>query len=181
MQHPPIRRSAPRHGRGAAVIAGMVCALGAVVLSAIPASAAAAPTTATTISTAKNGKAGTVLVSGTTVYTLKRSKTACDAACLKARPAVLLPSGVTDPVAGSGVDASKLGTKETASGDLQITYDGKPLYWSVKDKAPGQVHGNTTDKWGKWAAVVAAKGSASGGSGDSNPSTTTPGTGGTAF
>ena len=98
-----------------------------------------------------------MLVSGNTVYTLKPSKTACDAKCLKARPPVLLPDGVTSPTAGTGVDASKLGTMATADGAMQITYAGKPLYWFAKDKAPGQVHGNVTDKWGKWATVVTAK------------------------
>ena len=179
MEQHPIRRSALRvRGRRAAVVAGMVCAMAAMAVSAVPSSAA----TATTISTAKDGKGGTVLVSGTTVYTLKPSKTACDAACLKARPPVVLAAGVMEPVAGAGVDASKLGTKSMANGDLQVTYGGKPLDWSVKDKAPGQVHGNTTDKWGKWATVVTAAGSDSGNSGGSNPSNTTnPGTGGTAF
>jgi predicted lipoprotein with Yx(FWY)xxD motif len=177
MEQNPIRRSALRkRGRSAAVVAGMVCAFAAVAMSAMPASAADAPTTATTISTAKDGKAGTILVSGNTVYTLKPSKTACDAKCLKAWPPVLLPQGVMTAVAGTGVDASKLGTKTTATGDLQITYGGKPLYWFFKDKTAGQVRGNITDKWGKWATVVTVKGSGSGGSGNSNA-----GTGGTAF
>jgi predicted lipoprotein with Yx(FWY)xxD motif len=135
--------------------------------------AATTSTTATVISTAKNDKLGTILVSGNTVYTVKASKTACTTQCAKTWTAVVLPSGVSTATAGTGVDASKLGTKSTADGSLQITYDGKPLYWSTKDKAPGQVHG-ASDKWGKWAAVVTA--AAKSGTGD-----TSPGTGGAAF
>ena len=42
------------------------------------------------VSTAKNATVGTILVSGTTLYTLKASKTACAAACVKVWPEVLL-------------------------------------------------------------------------------------------
>jgi predicted lipoprotein with Yx(FWY)xxD motif len=141
---------------------------------------AAAPSqrTASEITTAKDSKLGTILVAGDTVYTLKASNVACTAKCLKAWPPVLLPDGTTSATAGTGVDAAKLGTKATAAGALQVTYDGKPLYWFVKDKAPGDVKGNVTDKWGKWATVVTAK-STSGSNGGTG--TTNAGTGGTAF
>jgi predicted lipoprotein with Yx(FWY)xxD motif len=151
--------------------------LSALALAPSAAGAATSPTTASVISTAKNAKLGTILVSGTTVYALKPSKTACTAACLKAWPPVVLPSGVTAATAGTGVDASKLGTVATADGALQITYAGKRLYWFAKDKAPGQVKGNLTDKWGKWYTMVTAKSS----SGSKSPSTTNSGTGGTGF
>jgi len=89
----------------------------------------------------------------------------------------VLPDGTTTASAGSGVDAAKLGTKTTASGATQITYGGKPLFWYTKDKAPGDVKGNVSDKFGKWTAVVTAKASSGGGS----TSTTNAGTGGAAF
>jgi hypothetical protein len=93
----------------------------------------------------------------------------------------MLPSGTMAATAGTGVEASELGTKSVTNG-LQITYEGKPLYWFQKDKTPGQVKGNIKDKWGKWAAVVTAKAkggsSGSGGGGGSNSNS---GTGGTAF
>ena len=100
------------------------------------------------------------LTAGNTVYILKPSKTACTAKCLKAWPPVLLPAGVTAATAGTGVDASKLGTVCRRRAALQITYGGKALYWFVKDKAPGQVKGNIKDKWGKWVTVVTVKGKA---------------------
>ena len=139
--------------------------------------ATTSPRTASAISTAKNAKLGTILVAGgNTVYTLKASKTACTATCLKTWSPVLLPQGVTTATAGRGVDASKLGTVTAAGGALQATYSGKALYWFSKDKAPGQVHGNVKNKWGKWSTVVTVKSSSSDKKNKPNA-----GTGGTSF
>src|SRR5262249_16894996 len=74
--------------------------------------------------------------------------------CLKVWRPVLLPRGVMAATAGTGVDASKLGTVATANGALQITYSGQPLYWFAKDKTPGQVKGNMKNKWGRGKTVV---------------------------
>ena len=161
-------------GRIVAVVAALA---GAMAVAPGSASAATAPKTATVISTAKSTKLGTILVAGTTVYALKPSKTSCDAKCLKVWPPVVLPQGVTSATAGTGVDASMLGTTATSDGAMQITYGGKPLYWFAKDKKPGQVKGNITDKWGKWYTVVTVKSSTGGSSG----SNSNAGTGGTAF
>ncbi|MFN8028242.1 MAG: hypothetical protein U0W40_18330 [Acidimicrobiia bacterium] len=144
-------------------------------------SAGAAGKTADEIDTTQDAKLGTILVAGNTVYTLKGKS--CTGACLKAWPPVVLPDGTTSATAGDGVDEAKLGTKDLADGSVQVTYDGKPLYWYAKDKQPGQVKGNTTDKFGKWSTVVVAKAGAdsgsSGGSGGSGGSS--PSTGGAAF
>ena len=121
------------------------------------------------ISALKTKKFGTVLVSGKTLYTLKPSSTACNAACQKIWPEVLLPKGVTKATAGPGVNAAKLGTVKGAGGALQVTYSGKALYWFVGDKAPGQVNGNVTDTWGTWSDVATVKPASN------------PGTGGVAF
>ena len=74
------------------------------------------------ISTAKSARFGTILVSGTTVYTLKPNGVACTAKCLKYWPEVLLPKGAAHATAGPGVDAAKLGTikaRGTPAGDLR--------------------------------------------------------------
>jgi predicted lipoprotein with Yx(FWY)xxD motif len=155
-------------------LAVAVVGLSALTFAPGVAGAATTPTTATVISTAKNAKLGTVLVSGNTVYTLKAGKTACTAECMKVWLPVVLPQGVTKATAGAGVDAAKLGTVAAAGGALQITYAGKPLYWFAKDTAAGQVKGIVTTKWGKWNAVVTAKSS-------SGSSTTNAGTGGAGF
>jgi predicted lipoprotein with Yx(FWY)xxD motif len=174
-----MRRTTARMMRGVVLL--MVAATS---LSAMALGAGAATKTATTISTAKDAKLGTILVAGTTVYTLKGNKK-CNAACLKAWPPVLLPDGASAATAGNGVDGSKLGTKMLTNGKMQVTYAGSPLYWYVKDKKAGQVKGNLTDKWGKWATVVvqkAAGGSGSGGSGGSGGTGgSNAGTGGASF
>ena len=168
-------------------IAGVALAVGGLSGSLAVAGVANAATV-TKISTAKNAKLGTILVSGKTVYTLQASGTPCTAACLKFWPAVMLPKSVTKAQAGSGVNAAKLGTKMTSSGALQVTYGGKPLYFFVGDKAAGQATGNVTDSWGKWSTVVTAKSTSSGsgsGSGTTAPSGlgggSTAGSGGVSF
>jgi len=136
------------------------------------------------ISTVKNSKLGTLLVSGKTLYTLSPSKTACTAACTRIWPEVLLPKGVTKATAGSGVSAAKLGSIMRANGALQVTYGGKALYWFSGDSAAGQVHGNVTDTWGKWTDFVTVKPATSGsgaGSGSGSSSGGNTGTGGVAF
>ena len=162
-------------------LAVLALAVGALTALLAPA-AGAASTTATEISTAKNSKLGTILVSGNTVYVIKTSKAGCTGKCAKTWAPVVLPSGVTKPTAGSGVDTAKLGTSSTADGALQITYDGSPLYWNLKDKAPGQVHGNVSDKFAKWSVIVTEKASSGGGgNGGGNGGGSSAGTGGAAF
>jgi predicted lipoprotein with Yx(FWY)xxD motif len=158
-------------------MAVLVMVVGAALAVVAPGMAGAATTnTATEISTAKT-KLGMVLVAGDTpVYTLKGAKT-CTGKCQKTQPPVLLPDGTTSATAGTGVDASKLGTVTTADGALQVTYAGKPLYWSTKDKNASSVHGNGKNKFGTWAAVVVSKAS----SGTKSPSTTSAGNGGVGF
>jgi predicted lipoprotein with Yx(FWY)xxD motif len=158
-------------------IAWALLAIGGLSASVVTAGTAGAATSVT-VSTAKNAKAGTVLVSGTTLYTLKPSHISCGTNCLKVWPPLLLPAGMTSATAGTGVKAAKLGTVKRGNA-LQVTYNGKALYFFFKDH-PGQVQGAITDKWGKWAAVVTVKpagsGSNSGSSGGS-----TAGSGGASF
>src|SRR5579863_9293882 len=85
------------------------------------------------VSTSKNSQFGTILVSRTTLYTLKPSATPCTAECVKIWPEVLLPKGATKAKAGPGVNAAKLGTVKRAHGALQVTYAGKALYWFSGD------------------------------------------------
>src|ERR1043166_3544423 len=106
--------------RWASRVAAAALAVAALSVAMAP-GIAFASTTATTISTAKDAKLGTILVAGDTPVYILKSKKACDAACLAARPPVLLPQGVTTATAGSGVDASELGTMTADGGSLQVT------------------------------------------------------------
>jgi predicted lipoprotein with Yx(FWY)xxD motif len=137
-------------------IAAAVLAVGGLSASAVAAGAATtAAAKRVVISTAKSTIHGTILVSGTTLYTLKPSMTPCTSACLKIWPAVTLPKGAKKATAGKGVSASKLGSVKRAGGVRQVTYGGKALYWFSQDTAPGQVNGNVTDAWGTWTDVRA--------------------------
>lgn len=159
-------------------VAGAILAVGGLSASAVAVGTAGAAT-ARVISTTKNSTFGTILVSGTALYTLKASSTPCTAQCLKIWPEALLPKGATKAKAGAGVNAAKLGTVKRAHGALQVTYAGKPLYWFSGDTAAGQVNGNITDTWGKWSVAVTAestKSSSGSGSGGS-----TAGSGGASF
>jgi len=175
MQHVVSSRSSARIMVRSHVVAVALAVAALAVVFAAPAGATTrSQTTASQVTTEKDAKLGTILVAGNTVYTQKGK--ACTGACLKTWSPVVLPDGVTTATAGSGVDGAKLGTKTTASGATQITYGGKPLFWCAKDKAPGDVKGAGTDKFGKWSAVVLAKASGGG-----STSTTNAGTGGAAF
>ncbi len=156
-------------------LAAVVVAAGAASASALAVGGMAGAATQGSKVTIVSTSHGKVLSDGTTLYTLKPSRTSCGTNCLKIWPAVVLPSGVLTASAGSGVTASKLGTVNVPGVGVQVTYGGKPLYRFYKDKA-GQVQGSITDKWGKWSAVVVSKSGASSNSGSSNA-----GSGGASF
>ncbi len=91
----------------------------------------------------KNAMQGSFLVDakGMTLYLFTKDTTNtsnCYDKCAVAWPP-LLTSGT--PVAGNGVDASKFGTTMRKDGTTQVTYNGWPLYYFAKDKAPGDVNG----------------------------------------
>lgn len=172
------------HVRLGRIAAAILAACGLFALVFAPDTAGASSKTLV-ISTTKNSTLGTILVSGTTVYTLQSNGVACTAKCLKYWPEVLLPKGVTKATAAGGAAAAKLGVLQRPGGALQVTYAGKPLYWFSKDKAPGQVKGNAKDTWGKWSVVVTAKASSGGTTTTTKPgattTTTSPGGGGVGF
>ena len=173
----PDRATARRVPVGRVTVAAVaVLGLSAFVLAPDAAHASSHAAKGVVISTANSPKYGTILVSGDTLYTLKPSKIACTAKCLKIWPEVLLPKGVTKATAGTGVSAAKLGTVKRAGGVLQVTYSGKALYWFFKDTAAGQVNGVGTDTWGKWSVVVLKQPSS--GSGGTTTTTSPSGGGG---
>ncbi len=58
-----------------------------------------------------------------------------------------------NPQAGPGV-TGKLGTIKRPGGDLQVTYDGHPLYSYIGDSGPGQANGNNLNlNGGLWYEV----------------------------
>ena len=79
----------------------------------------------------------------------KSSKSECYGACAEAWPPVLTES---EPRAGSGAKADKLGTTQRDDGIIQVTYDGRPLYYY--DEPPGEVTCHDVEEFGGlWLAV----------------------------
>jgi predicted lipoprotein with Yx(FWY)xxD motif len=132
-----------------------------------------------TVSAKSVGNLGTVLVDGNgrTLYLLSSEqggKVTCtsDTGCTGIWPPVVLPSGVSNPVAGSGIDSSMLGTAHTSSGD-RVTYGGWPLYRYSGDSGPGATNGvGITSFGGTWHAVSTSGGPA--GAAASGSTTTAP-------
>lgn len=133
-----------------------------------------------TVSAQSVGSVGTVLVNGDgrTLYLLSSEQggkiTCTDSnGCTKIWPPVELPSGVSKPVAGSGIDGSMLSTVRTPSGDQYVTYGGWPLYTFSGDSGAGTANGSgITSFGGTWHAVTTSGGPA-GGSAPA-PTTTAP-------
>ena len=58
------------------------------------------------------------------------------------------------PRAAAGVKATLLGTTKRADGTLQVTYAGRPLYYYVGDRKPGQVLcQNVREFGGVWLVI----------------------------
>lgn len=111
---------------------------------------------AATVDLGKNDKLGSFLVDGKgmTLYLYTKdtpNTTVCYDKCATAWPP-LLTNGT--PNAGQGVDASKFGTTKRKDGTTQVTYNGWPLYYYQKDKAPGDVTGQNVGN--VWFVVSAA-------------------------
>jgi predicted lipoprotein with Yx(FWY)xxD motif len=109
-----------------------------------------------TVALGQNDQLGSFLVDdqGMTLYLFTKdtpNTTVCYDNCAVAWPPLLTTGG---PVAGEGVEASLLGTTNRTDGTVQVTYNGWPLYYYEKDKAPGDVTGQ--DVGGVWYVVSAA-------------------------
>ena len=107
---------------------------------------------------------GKVLVDGQgfTLYIFEpdkqSGKSTCYGNCAQGWPPLLLPSGVTAPVSGPGVDPSLLGTTARTDGTTEVTYNRWPLYLWVNDSSPGQATGQGLDNLGGLWYVIAPDG-----------------------
>lgn len=96
---------------------------------------------------------GPIIVDGAD-YTLymyvpdEQGPSKCYGVCAKAWPPLVLPPGVSRPVAGPGVDPALIGTTVRSNGVLQVTYNRWPLYLYIND-GRGQVTGQGADM-GAW-------------------------------
>ena len=104
---------------------------------------------------------GTVLVNGQgfTLYVfapdIQSGTSKCYGRCAQAWPPLVLPSGVTQAPAGSGVQEALLGTTQRTDGTVQVTYNKWPLYTWVIDSAPGDATGQDLNNLGgKWYVIT---------------------------
>lgn len=137
--------------------------------AAAPAAAGSAATTggstasnaSVTVSAATVPGVGTVLVNGNgrTLYILaseKGGKVTCTAAggCTTVWPPAVVPSGMSQGIAGRGVQASLLGTVKAPDGSVRLTYGGWPLYTFTADTGSGTAKGQgVKDSFGLWWAL----------------------------
>lgn len=74
-----------------------------------------------------------------------QAQSSCYDACAKAWPPLIADA---TPQAGSQVDKSLLGTVKRKDGQTQVTYNGWPLYYFVKDKGKGEAAGQDVKGFG---------------------------------
>jgi predicted lipoprotein with Yx(FWY)xxD motif len=80
-----------------------------------------------------------------------RGRSVCTGACAAAWPPYIVRA---KPSAGIGASTKLLGTTRRADGKLQATYAGKPLYFYVGDRKPGQILcQNVREYGGLWLVV----------------------------
>jgi len=123
-------------------------------------SGAPEPPAMTTVSL-RNSALGQILVdgSGRTLYLFEadRSSTStCYGDCASVWPP-LIASGT--PIAGAGVNQSLLSTATRKDGQLEVVYNGHPLYYFVTDKQAGDATGQGISSFGADWYVLSAAGS----------------------
>jgi predicted lipoprotein with Yx(FWY)xxD motif len=84
-----------------------------------------------------------------------RGRSACSGACAAAWPPYLVNARAK---AAAGVKSSLLGTTKRADGRRQVTYGGRPLYYYVNDRKPGQVLCQNVNEFGGIWLVVRSNG-----------------------
>jgi len=82
-------------------------------------------------------------------------KSTCFGACAQNWPPV---RATGKPTAGSGANASLIGTVKRSDGAPQVTYNGHPLYLYVGDNAPGAINGQGVAAFGATWYVVSPQG-----------------------
>ena len=151
---PSVASQAPASVAPASVAPASVAPASVAPASAAASAPASAAAGAAIVVAKPVGSIGTVLVAanGMTLYTFTQDvkdsgKSACNAGCIDTWPALTLAAGAT-PAGGDGV-IGKLATITRDDGKIQVTYNGKPLYFFKNDHAPGDANGVYTS----WEAV----------------------------
>jgi predicted lipoprotein with Yx(FWY)xxD motif len=140
--------------------ATLAVALLAAVVLALPAPSTAGTPGARSTLTVEGSRFGRILFDGRgfVLYAFTadaRGRSVCRGACAAAWPPFLVSHA---PRAGSGVSPALLGTTRRRDGSLQATYAGRPLYFYVGDRRPGQVLCQDVEEFGGTWLVVGPTG-----------------------
>jgi len=85
-------------------------------------------------------------------FTRDHARSDCYGVCAKAWPPYYAPKGKLR--VGAGIKRSLLGAVKRKNGRRQVTYAGRPLYYYVGDRQPGQILcQNVTEFGGVWLVV----------------------------
>ena len=100
--------------------------------------------------TVRDSRFGRILFDGKgfALYAFTRDpkgKSACKGACAAAWPPYLVAKAAR---AGAGTQARLLGTTRRADGKLQVTYAGRPLYYYIGERQPGQILCQNVEEYG---------------------------------
>ena len=83
------------------------------------------------------------------------TESTCYDQCATAWPPLL--TDTADVTAGTGMDATLIGTTERTDGTTQVTYNDHPLYYYAEDTEPGDTEGQgVNDVW--WVVNPAGDG-----------------------
>lgn len=109
-----------------------------------------------TLNTATNPTLGSILVgpNGMTLYMYSKdtqNKSNCTGPCAVNWPPYTVTATSASNLAGALNVTGKIGTTTRADGTMQVTYNGQPLYYYIKDKNPGDVTGQNVG--GVWFVV----------------------------
>jgi len=74
-----------------------------------------------------------------------RGNSACSGACAAAWPPYLVAKAARP---GTGTQTRLLGTTRRTDGKLQVTYAGRPLYYYVGERSPGQILCQNVNEYG---------------------------------
>jgi predicted lipoprotein with Yx(FWY)xxD motif len=148
------------------LVLGTVALVGAASIVGRPADArasvrATSGTGASATLTVRSTRFGRILFDGRgrAIYAFSRDlrggRSRCHGACAKAWPVYFAKGRL---LAGKGVRQSLLGASRRGDGRRQVTYNGRPLYYYVGDKRPGQVLCQNVDEFGGTWLVIRPNG-----------------------
>ncbi|MDA8025448.1 MAG: hypothetical protein M0T78_02735 [Actinomycetota bacterium] len=142
---------------GAASVLSLVAAACGGMGSSATSTTVGSSSATSTVSASENSALGQKIIvdsSGETLYLFEKDtegKSLCTGGCATAWPPLLTKGKVQ---AGTGVSASLLGTIKRGNGDMQVTYNGHPLYTFSGDVSSGQTNGEGSTAFGApWYAV----------------------------